>query len=139
MKITELAIPDIINDNIDKSKNDLANKVIYSLIPLIQPQILKKIKELKSLQKLVKEKTKLISDEKKILKELQIEYDRIKNINLLLNRVEQLLNLGLDNTLRSEMINMLRKINDLPKEKIDFYLDETLRIITRKFSKIEKE
>ncbi len=37
------------------------------------------------------------------------------------------------------MINMLRKINDLPKEKIDFYLDETLRIITRKFSKIEKE
>ncbi len=139
MKITELAIPDVTNENINKSKNDLADKIVNSLLPLIQPQISKKIKELKLLQKSIKEKVNLISNERNTLKDLQKEYDKRKNINLLLNRVEQLLNLGLDNTLRSEMINMLRKINDLPKEKIDFYLDETLRIITRKFSKIEKE
>ncbi len=70
MKIIELAIPDVTNENINKSKNDLADKMVNSLLPLIQPQISKKIKELKLLQKSIKEKMKLISDERNTAKRI---------------------------------------------------------------------
>lgn len=139
MKIIELSIPDIKKESIDSSKIALANKIVYNILPIIQPQISKQIKDLKSLNESIKVKKKKITSEKSILKDLQKAHQKKKRINLLLNRVEQLVNLGLDDSLRAEMINMLRKVNDLSDDKIDFYLAETLRIITRRFSKIEKE
>jgi hypothetical protein len=42
-----------------------------------------------------------------------------------------------DDNVKREMTVMLKIIDDIPEEKIDFYVSEMMRIITNKFSKIE--
>ena len=139
MKIRELRIPDIKYESLNKSKIELADKIISSFLPIIQPKISDKLKELKNLRESVNNKKKKVTQEKVSLQELQTIIQKKKKINLLLNRIEQLTTIGIDESLKSEMITVIRKINDLSDEKINFYLEETLRIISRKFSKMGRE
>ena len=79
---------------------------------------------------------KKIVKEKKELIKIQKNHQKQKKIHLLVNRIEQLLTLKIDDDkqLIAEITTVLKKMNDLSDEKLEFYISEMMRIMTRKFS-----
>lgn len=64
-------------------------------------------------------------------------HDRKKKINVLLDRALKLVtieSLLTDPNVISELTVMLKVIDDLPEEKLDFYISEMMRIVTRRCS-----
>jgi hypothetical protein len=139
VKLIESDTPDLELKDINIFKIKLLDKILYNVVPYINKDISEKVKELKASRKEMKKMRlsglqlkKEIQDKLKIL-------ERKKKVKVLLDRAMNLVNLkALDeNGLKSELSVMLRMIDDLPEEKIDFYVSEMMRILIKKFSNSE--
>jgi len=141
MNIVELAISDITEKNIDEFKVNLANDVISNMVPYINKEIVDKIKRLKDLKQSLRSKKELILEQKNELEKLLKTFDRKKKIKLLLDRALRLTIIGSldDPNIRSEISVMLKVIDDLPEDKLDFYISEMMRIVSRRFSTIDNK
>ena len=65
------------------------------------------------------------------------QYQQKKKVSKLLTRLEKLVDSGLvyDGHLKSETIVLLKIIDKLSDDKLDYHLTETLKIIGKRFSK----
>jgi hypothetical protein len=132
MKITKTNIPDF-KETVEKSKIDLANKVLYVLIPLMNSDYQKKLKEIKSLNELLVNKKKKVNLEKADLEILMKDYNVKKKVKTLLERIMKLLGSGLlIGEFKKEMLVVLNVVEELPEDKLNFYLGETVRVFNKK-------
>ena len=133
-------ILDVVTCNINEAKVNLANQIIFITLPYIKNDIKNKISDLRKILSSIKSKKQIINEEKIKLETLLKIYNRKKKIKLLLDRalrltvIESILK---DKKITNELIIMLKEIDNLPEEKLDFYISEMMRIVTRRFSKME--
>jgi ATP-dependent Lon protease len=136
MKIEETGIPNVIPENIDKSKEILAENIIKNVYPLFNEVYSGHVNEVERLQKELKEKRKQVYVEKNELQILIDTYRIKKKVSKLLDRIEKLINSGLvyDGTLKHETTILLKIATKLSEEKLDYHLKDTLQTISKRFS-----
>jgi len=139
MLISNLGIPDSTVKDIDEYKTRFADDIVSAMIPFVNKEVSEKLENLKKLRKNVKRKSNQIILLKKQIDSTRRVLDRKRKVKILLDRASKLVALKAldDDNVKREMTVMLKIIDDLPEEKIDFYVSEMMRIITNKFSKIE--
>jgi len=137
MIIEETNIPNVLPDNIQESKIFLANSIIRNVYPLFNEVYNWNITEIENLKKDLKEKKTEVSVRKNELQEIVDSYKLQKKLSKLFDRIEKLIKSGLiyDGTLKHETIILLKIATKLSEEKIDYHLQETLRTISKRFSK----
>ena len=137
MRIIETNIPDIDTKNIDKSKVEFANKIIKGLKPLLTELQISKVEEVKVLTENLKVKRKEVLSEKGELERLLQEYKTKQKLKKLIDRISELVSSGLarDNQLRRETIILLKVVETLSSEKIDYHLHEITKTLTKRFAR----
>lgn len=135
MIITETDIPDEISENIDQSKIDLADKIINNVQPLLDEVLNEKVASARVLVKEYSKKKKLVSEKKIALEEMFKSYKRKQKVKKLLERVEKLVSSGLiEGQSKHDMVVLLKVIDDLPDDKLNYHLKNTMNIITKRFN-----
>lgn len=137
MNIIETQIADVTKDNIDKSKEALANSIIYNVYPVFNEVYTSRIEEINELKKILEEKKEEVKNSKEHLETLVNNYKIKKKIYKLLERIEKLISSGLtyDGTIKHEMVVLLKIVNKLSEDKIDYHLKNTLQMISKRFSR----
>jgi len=135
MNIVETNIPDVDMYNISKSKVELANRIIQGIYPLFDEIYSEKVNDLDGLRQILSNKRLKIKDKKEEIETLYEVYKRKGKIKKLLNRISKLSKSGLmyDGSLKSETLMLLKVIESLNNEKLDFHLSETMKTIKKRF------
>jgi len=135
MNIIETKIPDIDVKDIDQSKVNLAEKIIHNINPLFDDLQQVKIDEFNlNINKFKQLKTKVISNKNEI-ENLFEHYKRKQKVKKLLERIDKLVSLGIVNEGQSkqETIVLLKIIDKLDINKLNFHLKETMNTISKRF------
>ena len=137
MNIIETEYPDITESNIDDSKITLANNIIKNVYPLFDEVYGQKLTESAKLKRGISKRKDIVEANKKNLEIMIAKYDRKKKVSKLLTRLEKLIDSGLvyGGHLKGETIVLLKIIDKLPDDKLDYHLAETLKTIGKRFSK----
>ena len=137
MIIEETNIPNVTKDNLDISKQILADNIIKNIYPLFNEVYTLNVEKIELSKKDLNQKKKLVQENKSELENLMNEYKIKKKVNKLLERIEKLITSGLvyDGTLKNETIVLLKVANKLPEEKIDYHLRELLQTISKRFAR----
>jgi hypothetical protein len=135
MNIIETNIPDINATNIDQTKVHLANTIIQNVTPLFNDlQQEKKVDFNNKLKEYNRIKETVVSN-KKTIELLFDNYKRKQKIKKLLERIDKLVSFGLvkEGTVKQETIVLLKVIDKLSNEKLDFHLKDTLNTLNKRF------
>lgn len=137
MNIIETEYPDITESNIEESKVTLANNIIKNVYPLFDEVYGQKLTEVSKLKRAISKKQQQVEENKKHLEIMMSQYDKKKKVSKLLTRLEKLVDSGLvyGGHLKGETIVLLKIIDKLPDDKLDYHLSETLKTIGKRFSK----
>jgi len=137
MNITETNIPNVTPENISQSKAILADNIISNVYPLFNEVYTTRVDEIDNLKRDLEKKKELVHKHKIALEQMMSEYKKNKKISKLLDRIEKLISTGLvyDGSLKHEMIILLKIATKLSDEKIDYHLKDTLRTISKRFSR----
>lgn len=137
MKIIDTNIPDITNENLNEAKINLADRIIENVFPLFDELYSKKLSNLKDKKNHSIEVIKRIQKEKEELKQIHFEFEKKKKIKKLLERISQLVSLGLTNegTMKRETIMLLKIIEHFTCDQLDFHFSQTMRILNKRFAK----
>jgi len=137
MIVERTKIPDVVEENIDHSKIILADNIISNIYPLFDDMYSGYLNSTKDLENDYKKKKLEVKENKESLQVLMLEFNRVKKILKLLDRIEKMIISGLvyEGSLKHETIILLKIVNKLSDEKIDFHLGNTLKTITKRFSK----
>jgi len=137
MNIIETNIPNVTSDNIPQSKTVLANNIISNVYPLFNEVYTSRVDEIELLKQALQKKKGLVQKHKVALEQMMAEYKKKKKIAKLLDRIEKLISTGLvyDGALKHEMVILLKIATKLSDEKIDYHLKDTLRTISKRFSR----
>jgi len=137
MIITQTKIPDVVEENVETAKVVLADNIISNIYPLFDDMYSEYLGSTKSLEENYKKKKLKVKENKETLETLIRELNRSKKILKLLDRTEKMITSGLvyDGSLKHETIILLKIVNKLSEEKIEFHLRNTLKTITKRFSK----
>lgn len=124
MRIIETDIPDVDFINVDESKLKLAEKIISKIKPLLNEVNSDKIKQIEELSIGVEGNKKIINDSKEKLKKLSDTYSHKKKQKQLLNEILKINPAILfnDKELKHEIIILLKVMNTLDKDKLDYHL-----------------
>ena len=135
MKIEITKIPDI-NKNINKAKEDLGNRVIENISPLLDEFYISKSNESKKLNKKLKDLRKKVIEKKNILEEKLIDLNRKKKMKAILEKISKLITAGLayDPSFKNEVIVLLKVLDNLSNDKLDFHLKDITSMINKRFS-----
>jgi len=135
MNIIETKIPDINVDNIDQSKVQLAEKIIHNINPLFDDLKQEKISEFKFKANEFKQLKKNVLSNKSEIESLFKHYKRKQKVKKLLERIDKLVSLGIVNEgqTKQETIILLKIIDKLPTDKLNFHLKETMNTISKRF------
>jgi len=130
-------IPNVVPEIIDQTKVDFANKIIAGVHPLFDEVFVHKKEQVEELKKELRTKKKKIREDKEQLEILFNEYKRKQKINKLLDRVSKLVSSGLVSLggMRNETVVLLKVIEKLSDEKLDYHLAQTLSTISKRFAK----
>ena len=137
MKIIETNIPNVTPENIHDSKTVLAENIISNVYPLFNEVYTTRVDEIDELKKDLAKKKSLVQKHKIALEQMMDEYKKSKKVSKLLDRIGKLISTGLvyDGTLKHEMIILLKIATKLSNDKLDFHLKDTLRTISKRFSR----
>lgn len=137
MIIEETTIPNVVPENIDSAKTVLAENIIENVYPLFDEVYNTRVEEIDDLKKSLEKKKDLVQKHKVSLEQMMAEYKRKKKIAKLLDRIEKLITSGLvyDGTLKHETVVLLKIATKLSEEKLDYHLKDTLRTISKRFSR----
>lgn len=137
MNIIETSYPNVLPDNIDQSKIVLSDKIIKHVYPLFDEVHINKVNENKELKKELDVKIGKVKEEKIELENMIANYNKKKKIKKLLERISKLISSGLvyDNNMKMETVVLLKIVNKLSEEKLDKQLSETMRTISKRFSR----
>jgi len=134
MKILKTNIPDFV-ESIENEKIHLADKVVSAILPMMDYDYQEKLRKAKSVKESVSKKKKQLNIEKEELELILKEYNIKKKVKLLLERIMKLLGSGLlIDEFKKEMLVVLNVIEDLTEDKLDFYLNETIRVFNKKIN-----
>jgi hypothetical protein len=135
MNIIETEIPDIDIKNIDQSKVDLAEKIIYNINPLFDDLRQVKMEDIKFKNNEYKQLQKNIQTNKTNIESLFNHYKRKQKVKKLLERIDKLVSLGIVNEgqTKQETIILLKIIDKLSTDKLNFHLKETMNTISKRF------
>ena len=136
MNIIETEIPDVTIENLDQSKVILANNIVQNVYPLFDEVFNTRLNELDDFQQLLKDKKRQVKEEKDKLQSMVHVYNKRKRVAKLLDRIEKLVSSGLvyDGSLRSETTILLKVVNKLSDDKIDYHLKSVMSTIAKRFS-----
>jgi len=136
MNIIETEIPDVAIENLDQSKIILANNIVKNVYPLFDEVFNTRLNELDDFQQILKDKKRQVKEEKDNLQGMVYVYNKSKKVAKLLDRIEKLVSSGLvyDGSMRSEITILLKVINKLTDEKIDYHLKSVMSTISKRFS-----
>ena len=136
MNIVETDITDINTNNIDFSKVELADKIIQDISPLFDELYIGQIDKIQSITLKLQEKKKRVLENKDELELLLKTYKRKGKVRKLLERIRKLVLAGLvsEGYLRNETVVLLKVIDKLPDDKLEYHLKNTRNIITKRFS-----
>ena len=137
MIIRQTQYADITEANLDESKISLADNIIKNVYPLFDDVYTQKVSQLKKLKELHEARKNKVVRNKTNLEAMIRQYEQKKKVSKLLSRLEKLVDSGLvyDGHLKSETIVLLKIIDKLSDDKLDYHLTETLKIIGKRFSK----
>ncbi len=135
MNIIETKIPDINVDNIDQSKVHLAEKIIHNINPLFDDLQQTKIEEFKFKVNEFKQLKKNVLSNKTEIESLFKHYKKKQKVKQLLERIDKLVSLGIVNEgqTKQETIILLKIIDKLSTDKLNFHLKETMNTISKRF------
>jgi len=138
MRIEYTNIPNVTPEktSIEENKITLANSVIENVYPLFDDIYEDRQNQISELQNNLQKLKEEINERKKKLEQFSTELKKQKKISKLLKRIEKMIRSGLlfDGSLKHEMKILLKVINKLDDEKLEFHLQETLKIISKRFS-----
>lgn len=137
MNIVETAIPDVTKRNISRNKELIADNIIQNVYPLFDEVYQAKLEQVARLKRQIKTGKDQMSTQKETMQQLMHEYKKEKKISKLLTRIEKLVQAGLtyDGTMQHEMVILLKIIDKLPEDKLDFQLSKTMQVLSKRFSK----
>lgn len=137
MIIEETNIPNVVPNNIDESKEVLADNIIANVYPLFNEVYNTRVEEIDTLKTALTRKKDLVKKHKSSLEGMMVEYKKKKKVAKLLDRIEKLISSGLvyDGTIKHETIVLLKIVTKLSDEKLDYHLKDTLRTISKRFSR----
>jgi uncharacterized protein (DUF3084 family) len=136
MRIIETEVNDIPKSNLNDSKNNLANSVISYVYPLFNENYRKQVKEVKELKEALNSKKEKVHVEKNKLKTILKEYDKKNKESQLLKKMGKLIHTGLiQDSMKKEMVVLLKSFEHMKEDKISSYLNETIKILSQKFAK----
>lgn len=137
MKIIESNIYDINSKTLDETKISIANNILNMVGPLFETEIETSSKDLSKLKERKKVVEKDLEETKEELQTLQIEFRRETKRKKLLNRVRQLMEVGLtaDPSLKSEVIILLKVIDKLEDSLLDEHIERMVKSISKRFSR----
>jgi len=130
MKIIDTEIPDINMDNVDEQKVNLMNQIIEGIYPLLENSNILKQNQIKNLEEEIKKNKKLIKNSKLMLTELFSRYTKNKKINQLYECLSKLVSHN-NITDKHETIILLRVVETLSNEKLDYHLYETIKLVNK--------
>jgi len=135
MNIVETNIPDVTRDNLDRTKLELSERIVKNVYPLLSEFYNEEVNRVELLKSNLKEKSELVRKSKENLETRMEVYSRKKKLKKLIDRISRLVSTGLvyDGNLRSEMIVLLKVIENLSNEKLDYHLKETLKVMSKRF------
>ena len=134
MKISITNIPDI-SKNVDQAKADLGNRVIDNISPLLDEYYVAKKESLSESRSHLKEVRKQVLDKKTLLEELIKELEQKKKVKAILEKISRLVTAGLgyDSSFRNETIVLLKVLDNLPEQKLDFHLKDVTATLRKRF------
>jgi len=137
MNIIETKIPDVHEDNISQSKVVLADNIIRNIYPLFDEIFSMKVEQVDKLKVVLESKQVQVLESKRNLEQGIKNYKKKQKESKLLDRINKLVSSGLiyDGNLKHEMIILLKIIHNLSEEKLNYHLSNTLKIISKRFSK----
>lgn len=137
MKIIETEFNDFKNkEDITTSKNKLAVDVIHYVQLIFSKEYNDKLKEIKEIKRVSSEKKEMISKSKNELESLLKVFSKKNKESQLLRKMGKLVQAGLiQESMKTEMSNILNSFDSLSEEKISSYLTETIRLLSQKFAK----
>ena len=137
MKIIESNIYDINSKTLDETKISIANNILNMVGPLFETEIETSSKDLTTLKERKKVVEKDLEKTKEELQTLQVEFRRETKRKKLLNRVRQLMEVGLtaDPSLKSEVIILLKVIDKLEDSLLDEHIEIMVKSISKRFSR----
>ncbi len=135
MRLLVTNIPDVTDTNVIESKMILSENIIRNVYPLFDEVLSSKIQRSQELEGKLATARKQVLKKKNTLEQLMTEYKRKQKESKLLARVDKLVQAGLiyDGTLKNEIIILLRIVDKLPEDKLDYHLKKTLNIIHKRF------
>jgi len=135
MNIIETKIPDINIENLDQSKIQLAETIIQNINPLFDDLKQEKINEFKFKVNEFKQLKKNVHSNKTEIETLFEHYKRKQKVKKLLERIDKLVSLGIVNEgqTKQETIILLKIIDKLSTDKLNFHLKETMNTISKRF------
>ena len=137
MIIEQTIIPNVVPETINKSKQVLAENIIQNVYPLFDEVYKSQVENISRVKKKLKEKKDEVSQQKIDLQSIMATYKRQKKVAKLLDRIEKLITSGLvyDGALKHETTILLKIVNKLENDKIDYHLRQTLQTINKRFSR----
>jgi len=135
MKIIETQYPDIDKGNIEQAKFALGERIIENISPILDEYYQGKSGELKDRSVEYQGLSKKVQMKKDELEKLMVKMGRMKKIKKLLDKASRLISsgFGYDSSFRNEMIVLLKVLDNLPNDKIDYHLNEITKMINRRF------
>ncbi len=137
MNIIETKIPDVTENNIEESKEILANNIIANVYPLFSDMHKGKEKEVLRYKDNLTKLQSVLKYEKESLDALLVRYSKAKKISKILDRIKMMVDSGLmnDGSLKHETVILLKILQRLPGEKLDEQLNKTMSILNKRFAK----
>ena len=136
MRILETDINDIQIENFNESKLKLTEEIINYIQPIFSKEYKEKIKEIKLFKKFLISKKDEINQEKIELESLFKIFNKKNKERELLVKMGKLVQTGLiQESMKNELVTLLKSFENLPEEKISSYLNETIVLLSQKFAK----
>jgi len=134
MKIEKTDIVDIDFDKIDIEKVNLINEIIDFVRPLFDELMQNRLEKIREGKKTIKSLKAKFREEKKELIRLRDIHTKKSKVNDLINKIEKIISSPLinDGSLKTEMIILLKSIDKLSEERIDFHIKETSAILKKR-------
>ena len=135
MNIIMTSIPDV-SQYLDSAKTDLGNLIVKGISPVLDEVYISKISETKNVKIKYKKLRSQVNEMKHKMKSQLQELENKKKVKKILDKVSRLISAGLgyDSKFRNEIIVLLKVIDNLSDEKLDFHLNDISTLINKRFS-----
>lgn len=136
MIIVETQTPDVTKFNISNNKEVIADNIIQNVYPLFDEVYQAKLDKVMQLKRRITSGKEKMKTEKETMQQLVAAYNKEKMISQVLDRIEKLVSAGLthDGTMKHETVILLKIIDKLPKDKLQFQLAKTMKILNKRFA-----